>query len=55
MLTGKHNMQRMTSVLTLLEQYHIGGDEFLSHIVRVTADETWVSLVNVEAKEQSKQ
>jgi hypothetical protein len=33
-----------------LEQYHKGGNEFLSHIVRVTDDETWVSLVNVEPK-----
>jgi hypothetical protein len=28
---------------------------FLSHIVRVTGDETWVSFVNAETKEQSKQ
>jgi hypothetical protein len=31
------------------------GNEFLSHIVRVTGDETSVSFVNVETKEQSKQ
>jgi hypothetical protein len=31
------------------------GDEFLNHIVRVTGDETWVSFVNAETKEQSKQ
>jgi hypothetical protein len=38
-----------------LEQYHEDDNEFLSHIVRVTADETWVSFVNVETKDQSKQ
>jgi hypothetical protein len=38
-----------------LQPYHKDGDEFLSHIVRVTSDETWVSFVNVETKEQSKQ
>jgi hypothetical protein len=41
--------------LTSLDQYHKDGDEFLKHIVRVTGDETWVSLVIVETKEQSKQ
>jgi hypothetical protein len=35
-----------------LEQYHKDGDEFVSHIR--TRDETWVSFVNVETKEQSK-
>jgi hypothetical protein len=29
--------------------------EFPNHIIRVTGDETWVSFVNVESKEQSKQ
>jgi hypothetical protein len=29
--------------------------EFLNHIVRVIGDESWVSFVNVETKEQSKQ
>jgi hypothetical protein len=38
-----------------LERYHKDGGEFLSHIVRITGDKTWVSLVNVETKEQSKQ
>jgi hypothetical protein len=37
------------------EQYHKDGDDFPNHIVRVTGDETWVSFVNVETKEQSKQ
>jgi hypothetical protein len=41
--------------LTFLEQYHKDGDEFLNHVVQVTGDETWVSSVNVETKEQSKQ
>jgi hypothetical protein len=52
---GAHQMQRMTSALTFLEQYHEDGDEFLSHFVRVTGDETWASFVNTETKEQSKQ
>jgi hypothetical protein len=38
-----------------LERYLKDGDEFLNQIVRVTADETWVSFVNVETKDQSKQ
>jgi hypothetical protein len=38
-----------------LERHHKDGDEFLNHIVRVTGDETWVSFVNVETKQQSKQ
>jgi hypothetical protein len=45
----------MDSALTYLERYYKDGDEFLSHIVRVTDDETWVSFVNVETKEQSEQ
>jgi hypothetical protein len=52
---GLHKTQRMALALTFLERYRKGGDEFLSHIIRVTCDETWVSFVNVEAKEQSKQ
>jgi hypothetical protein len=43
----------MVSAYTYLERYHKDGNEFLSHIV--TDDETWVSFVNVETKEQSKQ
>jgi hypothetical protein len=38
-----------------LRQYHKYSDEFLNHILRVTGDETWVSPVNVETKEQLKQ
>jgi hypothetical protein len=54
MLTGAHKTQRMASALTLLERYHKHGSEFLNHIIRVKDDETWVSFVNVETKEQSK-
>jgi hypothetical protein len=36
-----------------LERYHKDGDEFLNHNARVIGDETWVSAVNVETKEQS--
>jgi hypothetical protein len=31
---------------------HENGDEFLNHIVRITGNETWVSFLNVETKEQ---
>jgi hypothetical protein len=56
MLMGAHKMQRMASALVeFLERYHKDGDEFLNHIVGVTGDETWVSFMNVETKEQSKQ
>jgi hypothetical protein len=36
-----------------LERYRKDCNEFLSHVV--TGDKTWVSFVNVETKEQSKQ
>jgi hypothetical protein len=50
-LTGAHKTQRMTSAFVdFLERYHKAGDEFLSRIVRVTGDETWVSFVNFETK-----
>jgi hypothetical protein len=55
MLTGAHKMQRMALALSFSERYHKDGDKFLNHIVRVTGDEAWVSFVNVEIKEQSKQ
>jgi hypothetical protein len=54
MLIGAHKMQRMAMALTFLECYHKNSDEFLSHIIRVTGDDTWVSFMNVETKEQSK-
>jgi hypothetical protein len=38
-----------------LESYHKDGDEFLNHIIQITGDETRVSFVNAETKEQSKQ
>jgi hypothetical protein len=42
----------MTLAFEFLEQYHI-DEEFLNHIIQVIGDETWVSFVNVETKEQS--
>jgi hypothetical protein len=42
----------MASILTFLQPYHKDGNEFFYNIVRVTGDETWVSFVNVETKEQ---
>jgi hypothetical protein len=38
-----------------LEHSHKDDNEFLSHTVQETGDETWVSSVNVETKKQSKQ
>jgi spore coat polysaccharide biosynthesis protein SpsF (cytidylyltransferase family) len=55
MLAGAHETQRMSSALTFLERYHKDDDGFLNHIVRVTGDEPWISFMNVETKEQSKQ
>jgi hypothetical protein len=53
MLIGAHKMQRMA--LNFLGWYLKDGSEFLSHVVQVTGDETWLSFMNVETKEQSKQ
>jgi hypothetical protein len=39
----------------ILEQYYKDDDEFLNHILWVTDDETWVSFIYVEIKEQSKE
>jgi O-methyltransferase involved in polyketide biosynthesis len=47
--------RKWLQLLLTLKQYHKDGDEFLSHIIQVTGDKTWVSFVNVETKEQSKQ
>jgi hypothetical protein len=56
MLMGAYKNREWLQLLqTFLEQYHKDGKEFLSYIVRVTGDETWVSFVNVVTKEQSKQ
>jgi hypothetical protein len=53
---GAHKMQRMASASTFLERYRKNVVEFLSYIVRVAGDdETWVSFVNVETKQQLKQ
>jgi hypothetical protein len=38
-----------------LQLYHKDWDDFLIHILRITGDESWVSSVNAESKEQSKQ
>jgi hypothetical protein len=54
MLTGENKTHRMAVVLNFLECYHNDGDEFRSHMW-VNSGETWVSFVNVETKEQSKQ
>jgi hypothetical protein len=48
--TGAHKTQRMAAAVT----YHEDGNEFLNHIVRVTDDETWISYVAVQTKEQPK-
>jgi hypothetical protein len=45
----------MASALSFLERYHKYCNEFFNHIVGVTGDESWISFVNVETKEQSKQ
>jgi hypothetical protein len=45
----------MASILIFLKRYHKDGDEFLSRNIRVTGDQTSVSFLNVETKEQSKQ
>jgi hypothetical protein len=55
MLPGAHKTKRMYSTLTFVERCHNDGKNFFSHIVQATDDETWVSYVNVETKEQSKQ
>jgi hypothetical protein len=55
MFARAHKTQRMPSALIFLDRYHEDGDEFLDYIAWVTSDETWVSFVNVETKEQSRQ
>jgi histone-lysine N-methyltransferase SETMAR len=52
-LTGAHKTQSGFG-FDFLEQYYKDGDAFLNHIIQVTSDETWVSFVNAETKEQSK-
>jgi hypothetical protein len=53
MLKGLHKTQNSIG-FDNLGWYHKDGDEFLNHIVPVTGDETWISHVNTETKEQSK-
>jgi hypothetical protein len=56
--TGSENAHRCAqntaSALALLEQYHKNGNNFFNNTVRVTHNETLVSFVNVEIKEQPK-
>jgi hypothetical protein len=47
------NIENGFSFDFFLEGHHKDGDEFLNHII--TGGETWVSCVNIETKEQSKQ
>jgi hypothetical protein len=53
MLRDEHKDKRLASALTFLTRYHEEGDEMLSHIV--TGDETWVSHITPESKQQSLQ
>jgi hypothetical protein len=56
MLKGSHKMQRIASNgFDFLERYHKDGDEFLNHIVAISGDETWGSVMDTETEEQSKQ
>jgi hypothetical protein len=55
MFTGAQKTQRTASALTFFERYHKDDDEFLNHVVRLRGGETWVSFVNAEIEEQSKQ
>jgi hypothetical protein len=41
------------AVWSFLERYRKDDDGFLNDILRITGDESWVSFVNVETKEQS--
>jgi hypothetical protein len=56
MLTGAHKTQKLASVLSFffLQRYHIHGDEFLNHFIRVIGDESLFSFFNVETKEKRK-
>ena len=51
MLTEEHKKQCVACALTFLMCYHKEGDDMLSHIV--TEDETWVSHITPESKQQS--
>ena len=52
-LTQEHKTKRMGFALSFLERHEKDGGEFLTHIV--TGDETWVSHVTTESKQQSMQ
>jgi len=51
MLTEEHKTQHVACALTFLMRYHKEGEGMLSHIV--TGDETWVSRITPESKQQS--
>jgi len=51
MLTEEHKKQCVACALTFMMHYHKEGDGMLSHIV--TGDETWVSNITPESKQQS--
>jgi hypothetical protein len=50
-LTDEHKMKRQARALTFPTRYSEQGDDFFSRIV--TGDETWVSHVTPESKQQS--
>jgi hypothetical protein len=52
---GTKHREWLGLLWTFLESCQKDGNEFLNHIVRVTRDETWVSFMNVETREESKQ
>lgn len=51
LLTEDHKKKRLASSLTFLTRYNEEGDDMLSRIV--TGDETWVSHITPESKQQS--
>jgi hypothetical protein len=51
MLTDEHKLKRQASAFTFLKRCSEQGDDFLSR--RVTGDETWMSHVTPESKQQS--
>jgi len=51
MLIEEHKKQHAACALTFLMRYHKEGDGMLSHIVK--GDETWVSHITPESKQQS--
>jgi hypothetical protein len=55
MLMGTHKNAENGFDFPFFERYYTDGDEILSHIVRITGDEIWVSSVNAHTTEQSQQ